>query len=618
MPNYDVMDVWVYQPDGKTLITPLGGLLDFKALDELEGVGGGSLTVAVSNPILQAYEHVLRYRNVVKVRIANKVVAAWWIKNREEVMVGSEGEAARAYTVSGPGLLQWFEDAVLHHEFHWPYSGTTRWFNWGSHGSAWFRSDEWTSPVKVRERKRPDHVDPNNPFRQLPRNWPDTGGASGQGDYAWWVWDRENADQGAPEGYMFFRQNVTVNEETPCTLYITAKGRFKVLVDGEEVLKITSRRAYRHTYTADFDLGPGEHIIAIRVRNGRDNFAGMIAVLLGFVDPDAPGIDGQLLTITGDSGWAGMAYPDHEPGWTAGELLATITNEAVDRGVTRLTYLDRDYSMHKDSSNVDWDDYAWSFDIGSTYLSVIEGMRDFDVDVAVDPDTITVSAWQPRGTDRTHSVFLTITSHIQEAVETVEYGIQNYFLVMAEDQWTQTEDEDSIADFGRIEGYVDLAQLSEKARDKVLNALLKKARIATKGYAGTFQPQDGNRPWVDFFPGDRVSVADDDAGWLTRKVVSIAVSMDQAGLPVYAVEFDGVKRDRINRLQMIIDTAGTAVGSVNGRARKRNRASTRNGGGGDPDRIYYGMVDDPVDLRVQESEPEDPTYGMFWANNGNV
>lgn len=608
-----VADVKMYEPDGTTFIAFVDDYLDLTAMEELEGQGGGSLTLAFDNVTLAAYPQLLAYRNVVKVKIGADVVAAFYIAKKTTTVVGEGAAASEAWTVSGPGLNAWLDESVLFHEFTSAYSGSTRWFNWGSKAGAWYTNFNWGSPTRVKKRGGSDFTQPGNPFRYRPANWPTA--ADGN---VWWVWDRATAWQGAPAGDLYLRYPWTVAaDDTNYRLYFTGKGRVDVLLDGEPLVKVRDVGAVRRTYVADFTLDAGQHLVALRTRNG-GGFAGVIAVLIR-VTEDAEGEEVEtVVSRTGGTNWYCLAYPASEPGWTAGEVLGALLTEAQTRNVVSADYLTTGFTDDVDSDGVAWTRYFWSFGVGDTYWTVVQSMKDrTGTDIRVHPQTHVLDAWVSRGTDLSATVELTAAEHVQDLTEEIDVAIRNLYLVASDEGWSTRQYAASVSAYGRIEAYLDVGSLEGASATAVATATLQRAAIPAESVTVTYYPDSSNTPWADFNVGDRISVATKD-GQTDRRVMSIAMrSNEQTGAVDYTIELDALSREQIDRLQRIIDNAQIASGMAGGGA--PNQAGPGGGNGYTPNPARpAGPAAPPTNPGAPDVPPDDPGSGDVEFGMGDI
>lgn len=613
------VDVLIYQPDGATLIAIVPDVLAVTALEEKDGQGGGSLRVAYDNPALAANPTLLDHRNVVKVRIGGTVRAAWMIRKTDEVLVGAGGEVVRAVEASGPGLLAWLEDAVVYQEAPNDQGGSTRWFGWGSKSGTWYSSSEWGAPVRVAKRGGADFTDPQNRYRNKPLNWPDCK------PKAWWVWDRPNANRTAPAGKCYFRYPVyTAEDGTDYGLYLTADNRVDVQIDGEPLSTVRGRRAFKNTYAVDFTLDSGTHILGFRVTN-RGGGASLLAALFRYDDTDDDESTGTLVGATGTgTGWVIRSYPTAEPGWTAGEILADLISEADTRGVASVGYLNGDtFTDTTDTDGTAWSEYVIPVNVGDTYWQVAENLRDYDVDLRVNPATLALDAYQVRGSDVSGSVMIAAGSSAVSANEQVESRIVNTVLVADEDEWSTVTDSASVSAHGRTEGFLNLSSLPTRSAAKVADKVLELYALPVEGTTLEYVPQTGAVPWVDFNVGDYVTAPTTGGGYTTRRVISIAVALDtQNAEPVYQVELGALSRDLIERLQRLIDrlSAG-ASGNLAG------KVPSPPGGG---DELPYRPTDpvtappgdspwnDPNDPEFNNPDPGDSVDGVFGVGQVNA
>ena len=525
--------------------------------------------------------------------------------------------------MSGPGLNAWLDESVLFHEFTSAYSGSTRWFNWGSKAGSWYTNFNWGSPTRVKKRGGSDFTQPGNPFRYRPANWPTA--ADGN---VWWVWDRATAWQGAPAGDLYLRYPWTVAaDDTNYRLYFTGKGRVDVLLDGEPLVKVRDVGAVRRTYVADFTLDAGQHLVALRTRNG-GGFAGVIAVLIR-VTEDAEGEEVEtVVSRTGGTNWYCLAYPASEPGWTAGEVLDALLTEAQTRNVVSADYLTTGFTDDVDSDGVAWTRYFWSFGVGDTYWTVVQSMKDrTGTDVRVHPQTHVLDAWVSRGADLSATVELTAAEHVQQLTEEVDVAIRNLYLIASDDGWRTQQYAASVSAYGRIEAYLDVGSLEGASATTVATATLQRAAIPAESVTVTYYPDSSNTPWADFNVGDRISVATKD-GQTDRRVVSIAMRANgQTGAVDYTIELDALSREQIDRLQRIVDNAQVASGMAGGGAPNQagpgggapNQAGPGGGNGWTPNPSRpAGPAAPPTNPGAPDVPPDDPGSGDVEYGMGEV
>jgi len=545
--------VYVYEPDGATLIAEVADVINVTGLEELDGIGGGSLQIALTNSTLATHPGLLAPRNVIKIKINGQVIAAWMITKISDSLTDN----MTILTASGPGLLAWLSDAIVHQEFPTAYGAGTRYFGWGAKEGTWYKKNEWTNPIRVRARGGEDFNDPANRYRGKPKNWPACD------PLAWWVWDRPTADQTAPRGHCYYRFTWYQADTETFSLYLTADDAAEVELDGEPLIKVDSINSHKKTWETEFQADIGEHILGIRGTASGKGGASLLAVM--FIQNE-DGEDTYQWGTTGDPAmpWVMLPYPDEAPGWTVGELLPQLIGEAETRGVDSINYLNgNSFTESADSDGELWGRFRFQVDVGSTYLQVAEYLRAYDLDLQVDPNILRLNAWQNRGTAT--DVLMTVGAHTVSVNEATESSFTNSILMTDEDSWVTIIDAGSVTEHGRVERYLDNSSLSARSAAKVANTLLATFGNPTESATFDYVPTEGCIPWVDFQVGDTVTIPTASGGQRARQVTSIAVSVTDT--PIYAIELDQAPtntRGGGTAYGAATATGGAAVGAATG------------------------------------------------------
>jgi len=543
------IEVRVFEPTGATLIASVGDLLSASFLEELSGKGGGSFRIAESNQTLADHPTLIDDRNVVQVLIGGVPVGAWMIRQREQQIVGED--ESRVYTVSGPGLLAWLDDAIVFPEYAGDFSASQRHFNWGRRTGGWVAAHSWRTPVRLWRRGGTDLVNPSNPFRGCPSGWPDEGGS------AYWVWDRKTATP--PRGSVYFRLSFTAGTETNYTVYVSAKNRFEVMLDGESLMTVRDRKAWRRTFNVDIVASAGAHVLSFRVDH-LHHAAGLLVAVTENANDDPSDDEQELVFWSGGSGWKSLSYPTVTPGWTCGEILGVLLDEADGRGVHTPVF---DFTDLLDSDGTSWPVTPYSFDVGATYGDVLEAFTKQDgITASVDPDSFGLRLHADRGSDQTGTVVLTGGAQVVALTEKVEAVLANTLLVAAKTQWVSDSDGGSVASYGRVESFLDLRQQDAARAEAVAGFLLEKNAIPIAAVTFDYAPVVGAVPWTDFGVGDLVGVMTGGGAHTARRVVGLSVELGDSGDPKYSIELDAVSRDQLDRLQRLID--GQSDGSMGG------------------------------------------------------
>lgn len=544
------------------------------ALDELKNSGGGSFSIMQNDAKLKESPNLLEWRNVVKCRLDTKVVGGFLIQSKEADYASALEHAGEAWNIAGEGLRSWLRDAVV-----LPYGGlkedsqSSRVFSFASERGSWYKPADWVEPVKIAQHT----LDPGttNPWGTAPAEWPDA-------PLAYWVWGVANSPVSpAPLGVNFFRFEFEVlgTGLSDYSIFCAADDDFDVYVDAAQVITSRDTAGYAQTWRADFQLGPGTHVLAARVQNN-SGVAALIAALFKAGDA-ATETAAVLITVTGDAGWVVNSYPDPSPGWSPGEILLTLLGEAQARGVRFPTFLTPTFTADVDSDGATWArSLDWEFDVGSEYFDVVARLEEVVCDLWIDPDTLELNMYSDRGSHRdvqstaVQPVKFEIGRNVTKAGEDGVSDIKNTLLIehtlgygMAADGLTT-----SITDYGRVEGFISTGASPSVSSDVAQKVFSQKAEPET---SATFEiiDVDDARPFVDFFVGDWV-LAPGKVGLEPRRVMSLSVAEDsKTGEPTFSVELDTIFEDRDQRYERWLKSAST--GTLGG-----TLANTSSGGGG--------------------------------------
>lgn len=530
----------------------LPGRRDPKALSEVGGVGGGSFFISRTDPKIQD-ANVLKSRNLCKVKVDGNVVDAFLINNREPVLVSQGENKDRGYLVSGAGLKSWFNDASVA-----PYGGIKknsmdqRYFNFASESGSWYVPGDWVNPViygtiNVDARWGVDRV----------KKWPE------KAKNAKWIWAAPYQSP-APDTPCYFRWSVTTGAGL-FAIYVTADDYFELYVDGEQIAKSNvSTSASYEAARVEIPLSAGNHTIAFMARNilapGFNGPAALAAAFFSVADDKTE----TLISQSGSGTWKALAYPAQEPGWTAGEVMNKLLDEAQARGVLFPTYLARTFSNTQDSKGTAWaDKLAWTFKVGESYSSVLSKFEDL-YDVWINPATMTLNMAPYQGTDRSTGpspVQFVLGRDIVEAKTKAQGNIKNSLMVKSLEGWTTEEDSASVNIYGRIEDSIDTGASQSMA--KKLAALVFSSR-AQEEIGATYQViSQKYKPNVDYFQGDWVLAPNERGYMVPRRIVSISYEESSAGRPLPTLEFDTIFQDNETKLTNLVSkiSGGGGVGS---------------------------------------------------------
>lgn len=577
------LTVYSYE-DPFTAIDVIPRRTQLKALDEIGGPGGGSFRIFRNDEKLTETPNLLEYDNIFKIALDGKVVGAF-IKGSETIDFIDPDERSGEYIESsGEGLRGWFHGAVVE-----PYGGIrsdsqdSRVFSFASEQGSWYNPDEWVAPVSIQAY----NMDPNDgPFGTAPAEWPDA-------PSAYWIWGEAHDGETDPatEGLNFFRHEFEVSGVTGSesySVFVAAKDHFQVFMDGQQIIEAKEDDAYSRTWRADFELTNGPHILAIKVLAKGTGAAGVISALFKAGDATA-GTEATLLNVSNTATWKVNAYPDPAPGWTPGEIMLTLLEEAEARGVLFPTYLTPTFTATEDSDGATWTRALdWAFDIGTEYIDVIEKLEELVCDLWIDPETYELHMYAERGMSKdiqsaaVEPVKFEIAKNVTRAQAEGTSEIKNTLLMRTEDGWQTIADglSDSIEKYGRREGFVASGASAAVSGDLAQRIFTKKSKPAISATYDVIDV-DGARPFFDFGVGDWVLAPSERDETLldTRRTMSLSVSEnDTTGLPVFAIEFDTIAQDLARRFDRWLKTTsdGTLGGTLS------NVSGSGGGGGGTP------------------------------------
>ena len=560
MPDKGIV-VEVYKDSAPSqLVDIINGRINPTTLSELQNHGAGSFRVSKRDPKILANPSLLDYQNLIRIRVDGRIAGGFIIQTKKTVIVG-EGEARdEVWEISGEGFRSGSKGASVY-----PFGGLkssskeTRFFNFASEKGSWYVSSQWVNPVLWQ--KWNDRTHPAYGWRATaPAQWPDA-------PNAWWIWDRGGSGP-MPQGFVYFRHTFTTSDALPqqYSLFFGVDDQADVYLDGELILT-TAEHAWQETTRLDFNLTAGTHILAFKAYNYRsDGPGGLIAALFKVGDPSAPS-SAQLISWTGKSGadWKICPYPAEEPGWTVGQILTTLLNEAKARGVRFANNVSLGFSELLDSDGNTWPRVSRSFTLGSSYSDVFESLEELDCDLYLDPDTYILYAYKKKGYSRPNVQFVPGKNLIQ-AEETGQANLANTVMLRTSEGWVEKTptDSTSLTKYGRLEAQM-ATELTAAGADSLTAEIFRQKALPEKSATFTIIPFPGAVPLVDFNIGDYVMAPGEAPGVLeSRRVMSISLTEDEkTGFPIYAVEFDTIFKDRQSELERWVSrsTNSSALGA---------------------------------------------------------
>ena len=610
--------------DPSVMLDVLNGAISPSMLEELKGPGGGDISYHISDPKIVSNPELVAYRNILKFRVKDEIVGASVIDKKTADYIQARPDR-KTVKISGESLRFWLTDATVRPEGGLrKNSYEERAFNFASLRGDWYNPAQWTEPYKV---VKWGDIE-NSPWRYAPQEWPDV-------PYAYWVWtDNSIPTALAGDTYFRYEFNAPIAAKYAIFLAADdsysayVDGQLMTQSEPDSAAWVDMARI-------DIDLEAGDHVFGVKVTNKEVGPAALIAAIFVYGDPEVPlaaqlvsftgigdstfreaelaaaeavlaaktaawsalpagkdkdaalkeveaaqaEVDRQEATLAivvaqelaGFDGWLSAGYPDPVPGWTPGEIVLTLFEEAEARGVRFPLYLTPQFTALTDSYGNTWPrGLDWSFRVGSSYASVIERLEELECDLWIDPDNYDMYLYSERGVDRSVNQLDVDEVTILAGPLVFEEGknllaarsdgvgeVKNSLLIQTADGWIEANDTltDSQDKYGVVEASVETS-VSENVASVFAEAIFAQKALPEEGATYTILPTPGHVPFVDFNVGDWVLAPNERNELVRRRVVSLSVATDEAGNPVYGVEFDTIFRDNEDRLSRWLEKAG--------------------------------------------------------------
>jgi hypothetical protein len=516
-----VLEVRLYDTDGATPLGVLSRRRGVSVREVFNGVGFGQVTVPAADASSVDYDQV------VKVAYDGTVVAGFIVEEKTRTHVDDRGLSW--VTLRGRGLLAWLEDAVVY-----PAWGLKRWspvdrpFNFAGKGGNWEDRVTWTSPLGVA------YTDTTTARAGFPRRWPDR--------RAKWIWKTDPTDTVAADTKNWFRSSFTISSARKVRFYVTADNRFQLFVDGTLILKTSDLKGegatWKKTAVRTIRLDAGTHYIAVAASNGDGSETSLAGLLVCVTQVQSNGKPGKVLRRTDTTNWS---VTDDEPRWYPSEIVENLLTEANSRGVDRIGNITVGWTDDEDSSGRDWTTTAaLKIRCGTTYLDVIHRMVDLGIDWWLDPATNSLKSYETRGTNRTASVLLKVAKNLAVYETAGTATGKTFALVRSADRWTSATNSAGVSARGRRETFLEFGNLSGTATPNAAasRVLARTAVVGRSVQRVSAIPTPDARPFLDFAPGDRVTVTSTTATISTARVLSITLLEDDDGLVTYEPELE--------------------------------------------------------------------------------
>jgi hypothetical protein len=441
----------------------------------------------------------------------------------------SQGEAAdQVIEVSGPSIIAEFAKAVVH-----PSRGVeaepieeVRSFSWPSpdySDSAW--------PFAKQVNRQRDYATWRSP---VPWIWPDTTG--------FWIWANVPGVTSiyAPPGVCFFRKTFTLAADATVRVFCAFDLTGQLWIDGAEMTSFTSFTVGRYI---ELRLTAGDHVIAARVINENKptlpNPGGFIAAVYTLGDA---GLLDELIVHT-DGTWRCLPYPTAAPGFTHGQVIDTLIDEA--QAEDELDGWSVDFSANLDSSGQAWGAYREiTVQVGRTLLDTLREMADGGfIEFEAAPGGRVLRAWASGNRGEVRSVTLQQTTDpatsdflsLRHAGKRTRY---NRTLIRYGGGWIEEEDTTSITANGGRGLYLALGAVrGESEARRMAGAVMERWKAPAFITAATLAPHNADAtPGTAYWLGDTIDCPDETDTDTAMVVAAIGLEEDDVGLLTWPVE----------------------------------------------------------------------------------
>lgn len=459
-----------------------------------------------------------------KFRYNGLVAFSMRVGPRRQHTIAQGEEAEQVLTISGPGGLAALKDAATHHHTSTGVlakEADTRWFNFASIDYPDWQSTPW---IAAKALYRQD--DAASPYGfDVPEGWPD--------GTAYWMWGTTVGGGSPPHaiGDCYFRTTFAAVTEGDYSIFFAADDGGEVWVDGVQLHAQVEAFAFRQTIRIDRFLAAGTHTIAIkgtnieRAASPSTNRAGVLIAVYRTTN----GGELDTLAVHSDSTWKALAYPASPPGFTPGELLGNLFEEAVARGALDVWLTS--FSDTHDSAGVLWTgEVDIGIRIGETLLDVLRKLAEASIDFRADYNLIRLLVYNLGGLNTGAAV--TLIEGVQ--IEDLDHDYEPIYvsdLLVHQADGTYTEVASGAAAIPANGTHPRVEALLEAGSAPSAAAA---TRMATGVFADNSSPQTrvnftvlpaaGYQPFADWWPGKRITVPDMSSVGHSTLIESLTIS----------------------------------------------------------------------------------------------
>lgn len=595
--------------DGTTVVsgTPLANAFDLTFMDELNGPGTGTMSISLS----EAGAAQVVPGRFVQILVEGTARFTFLIEGDPEILLVQEGEEHdMIMRVSGRGWACVLDTAIIQPIVDLDLNLDAPWrvFSFAApdfpNDGAWAAADELYEYLEAAT-----YPNSTNPYR-APVALASAGGDNNRypapigfpfntspnvldveidGTYVklaeyvdtYWIWP---TGEELTLGYAFFRRTLTIADDGTYTLAITADNYFTLFLDGVPILGEQSYHGiWKFWKEIEIGLPAGTYQIGVVVENiplapgaGGSNPGGLIMTVHTV---DGSQLPNEAVLVT-NSDWDCVFATDFWPGWTPGQIIATVTGEATTRGALS-AYAGDTFTDSLDSAGNAWADSvdgqpyipAFAAEVGSTILAMLGKMvNEGYIDWHVRPDTLQLDAWASGQVGTTPGVTLAVGTDLASLERGATEIYANALLVQWERGFVWVTDASEISSFGsRVEDiYSSEAATEDEAIRIGTYELQNRITAGWPAIVATVEPVDTNDcPYEGFDLGDMIAVPAVGGGTENVQVLAIHLETDELGYAIWRVELNRRWRSRIREnyelLREIGGRSGKGYGVVDGR-----------------------------------------------------
>lgn len=363
-----------------TSVTSITDYVDCSFTDTLNEEGAGSIVVDRASAEFALMQHLDRVRFTVEGDVAFTMI----VESSRDMAIAPGEEGDELVELSGPGMLGVLKRAVVYPDValdSQPFSDT-RLFNFASPS---YDDSKWTTAKQFATQATATGFD--GLWTDLPEEWPTPS--------AWWIWDKRGSQQNAPTGTCYFRKSFTVTSAGRHAVIFGTDNWGTIYLDG---IELADSRGWTNYTSAEVTLTAGTHLIAAEVYNGPDdgdpggNPGGLVCTVVPINDGGTFG----TAVVTSNNTWKILGYPPQVPGFTVGEVINLLIEEAQDRGA--IPGVTTTFGDKVDSGGDPWPVTAdIAIEVGTDLMTVVKALAETSCDIRMGPATPTLSAYQTFG-----------------------------------------------------------------------------------------------------------------------------------------------------------------------------------------------------------------------------